>query len=77
MSVFILTPEDDGSPRAFDVAAHAVLLSNRQCVHTGEKGTPLMTDAEKLTDFVTRTIYDDVSDTPRIQLIILVLDVLG
>ena len=36
-----------------------------------------MTDAENLTDFVTRTTDDDVSDTGRIQLIIRVLDALG
>ena len=51
----------------FYVPAQPVLVNSSQSVHTSEKGTPTMTDSD-LADFVTRTTYDDVSDTARIQL---------
>ena len=51
----------------FYVPAQPVLVNSSQSVQTSEKGTPTLTDSD-LADFVTRTTYDDVSDTARIQL---------
>ena len=51
----------------FYVPAQPVLVNSSQSVHTSEKGTRTITDSD-LADFVTKTTYDDVSDTARIQL---------